>query len=362
MRRRIPRDREFAHDSQFSRGSQFTRNNELARDGEAMRDSGVTPGSEFTQGSECTRNDDLTRGSEFSLGWPVVLACFCLAVFAWGFGFYGQSVYLAALRDTRGWSTSLISGATTTYYLSVGCSSPRPGTECDRAVGRARRGGVRRAAARGRDHHPQPRTRAVAALRERAGDGRRLGLHLDHGHRRYPGAAVRSAARIGDQAGTERRERRRADGGPGTGRPQPRDRGVARRLRAGRRRTARLAAGTGHLSPPDTASDTRPRRRPAAADRSPPGIRRPHFPPAGPGVLVRRAALRARPVGAGRLHCAPGGVPAAVARRRKRRQRGRADRRRGPRGTLVLSTVIDRPQQRRTAAISFASRAGGLVL
>jgi MFS family permease len=54
---------------------------------------------------------------EFTSGWPVVLACFCMAVFAWGFGFYGQSAYLAALRDTRGWSASLISGATTTFYL-----------------------------------------------------------------------------------------------------------------------------------------------------------------------------------------------------------------------------------------------------
>ena len=55
--------------------------------------------------------------AEFARGWPVVLACFCLAVFAWGFGFYGQSVYLAALRASRGWSATLISGATTTYYL-----------------------------------------------------------------------------------------------------------------------------------------------------------------------------------------------------------------------------------------------------
>ncbi len=54
---------------------------------------------------------------EFILGWPAVLACFCLAVFAWGFGFYGQSVYFAALRGTQGWSAALISGATTTFYL-----------------------------------------------------------------------------------------------------------------------------------------------------------------------------------------------------------------------------------------------------
>jgi MFS family permease len=51
------------------------------------------------------------------MGLSAILACFCLAVFAWGFGFYGQSVYLAALRATWGWSATLISGATTTYYL-----------------------------------------------------------------------------------------------------------------------------------------------------------------------------------------------------------------------------------------------------
>ena len=34
---------------------------------------------------------------EFRRGWPVVLACFCTAMFAWGFGFYGQSVYFADL-------------------------------------------------------------------------------------------------------------------------------------------------------------------------------------------------------------------------------------------------------------------------
>src|SRR5277367_1289986 len=49
--------------------------------------------------------------------WPAVLACFCTAVLAWGFGFYGQSVYLAALQAAHGWSTSLIASATTSYYL-----------------------------------------------------------------------------------------------------------------------------------------------------------------------------------------------------------------------------------------------------
>src|SRR5262249_1588015 len=55
--------------------------------------------------------------SEFRAGWPVVLACFCVATFAWGFGFYGQSIYLAELRATRGWPTWLIASATTVNYL-----------------------------------------------------------------------------------------------------------------------------------------------------------------------------------------------------------------------------------------------------
>jgi predicted MFS family arabinose efflux permease len=49
--------------------------------------------------------------------WPAVVACFCAAVLAWGFGFYGQSVYLAALQAAHGWSTTLIASATTSYYL-----------------------------------------------------------------------------------------------------------------------------------------------------------------------------------------------------------------------------------------------------
>ena len=55
--------------------------------------------------------------SEFRQGWSVVLACFCVATFAWGFGFYGQSVYLADLHATRGWPSSLIASATTVNYL-----------------------------------------------------------------------------------------------------------------------------------------------------------------------------------------------------------------------------------------------------
>lgn len=50
-------------------------------------------------------------------GWPVVAVCFLVATFAWGAGFYGQGVYLAELHRIHGWPASLISTATTGYYL-----------------------------------------------------------------------------------------------------------------------------------------------------------------------------------------------------------------------------------------------------
>lgn len=48
----------------------------------------------------------------------MVFACFIVATFSWGLGFYGHGVYLAELQRARGWPTSLISSATTLYYLS----------------------------------------------------------------------------------------------------------------------------------------------------------------------------------------------------------------------------------------------------
>lgn len=50
-------------------------------------------------------------------GWPIVAVCFLIATFAWAGGFYGQGVYLAELQRQHGWPASLISTATTCYYL-----------------------------------------------------------------------------------------------------------------------------------------------------------------------------------------------------------------------------------------------------
>lgn len=56
--------------------------------------------------------------------WPIILACFCIAVFAWGYGFYGHAVYLAELRTARGWPASVITAATTTMYLGGAALMP----------------------------------------------------------------------------------------------------------------------------------------------------------------------------------------------------------------------------------------------
>ena len=50
-------------------------------------------------------------------GWRVVLVCFVMATFCWGFGFYGQSIFLVNLSRLHGWPASLISSAITFYYL-----------------------------------------------------------------------------------------------------------------------------------------------------------------------------------------------------------------------------------------------------
>ena len=58
-----------------------------------------------------------SRAAELMCYWQAVLACFVTAVFAWGFGFHGVSVYLAELHRLHGWSSGLIGAAITSYYL-----------------------------------------------------------------------------------------------------------------------------------------------------------------------------------------------------------------------------------------------------
>jgi MFS family permease len=50
-------------------------------------------------------------------GWRVVLACFLMALFVFGFALYGQGVYLVELQRLNGWSASLIAGGSTLSLL-----------------------------------------------------------------------------------------------------------------------------------------------------------------------------------------------------------------------------------------------------
>jgi MFS family permease len=64
--------------------------------------------------------EDTSPSDETSLryaGWRVVLACFVMALFLFGFGLYGQGVYLAELQRVNGWPAALISGGSTLSFL-----------------------------------------------------------------------------------------------------------------------------------------------------------------------------------------------------------------------------------------------------
>jgi predicted MFS family arabinose efflux permease len=50
-------------------------------------------------------------------GWRVVLGGFLMALFLFGFGLYGQGVYLAELQRLNAWSAALIAGASTLSFL-----------------------------------------------------------------------------------------------------------------------------------------------------------------------------------------------------------------------------------------------------
>jgi MFS family permease len=61
--------------------------------------------------------DETMRDEKHFFGWSVARAAFVLAVFAWGVGFYGPSVFLQVLHDKNGWPISQISMAITVHFL-----------------------------------------------------------------------------------------------------------------------------------------------------------------------------------------------------------------------------------------------------
>jgi MFS family permease len=69
---------------------------------------------------------------ELRTGWPVVLACFAAAVFAWGFAAFGPAVYLAELQRQYGWSAAMIGSATTVAFIVGAGLVPWAGTAIER--------------------------------------------------------------------------------------------------------------------------------------------------------------------------------------------------------------------------------------
>jgi MFS family permease len=61
--------------------------------------------------------DRRPAAGEFRRGWPVVLACFAAAIFAWGFAAFGPAVYLAELQRAYGWPAAGIGAATSVSFL-----------------------------------------------------------------------------------------------------------------------------------------------------------------------------------------------------------------------------------------------------
>ena len=62
----------------------------------------------------------------------MVAFCFLAAVFTWGLGVFGASVYLHEVTKARGWSVSLVSAGITVFYLTAALVLPAVGAAIDR--------------------------------------------------------------------------------------------------------------------------------------------------------------------------------------------------------------------------------------
>jgi MFS family permease len=56
--------------------------------------------------------------ARYFYGWNVVGATFVMALFSFGLGFYGISVYVAMLQRLHGWSAAAVSAPVTVYYVA----------------------------------------------------------------------------------------------------------------------------------------------------------------------------------------------------------------------------------------------------
>ena len=58
------------------------------------------------------------KSSDKDFGWKVVGAVFVIAAITWGVGLYGITTLLAALKESKGWSTATLSAAISLHYLT----------------------------------------------------------------------------------------------------------------------------------------------------------------------------------------------------------------------------------------------------
>jgi MFS family permease len=57
-------------------------------------------------------------GPRYFYGWNVLAATFVMALFSFGLGFYGLTVYVATLQRLHGWSAAVVSAPVTVYYVA----------------------------------------------------------------------------------------------------------------------------------------------------------------------------------------------------------------------------------------------------
>ncbi|MBT7756334.1 MAG: MFS transporter, partial [Rhodospirillaceae bacterium] len=62
----------------------------------------------------------------------IVGVCFAAAVFTWGLGVFGASVYLSEISRAHGWTTAIVSAAITVFYLTNACCLTAVGALVDR--------------------------------------------------------------------------------------------------------------------------------------------------------------------------------------------------------------------------------------
>ena len=141
-------------------------------------------------------------------GWRVVLACFLMALFLFGFALYGQGIYLVELQRLNGWPPALISGASTLSFL-LGNMLATFTSEFVDPAGREAARPARNCGACGVDGAARVGDRAVAALCRLHPDVARMDRHGNGRDRDRREPVVRAPSRARHQPCLHRREFRR---------------------------------------------------------------------------------------------------------------------------------------------------------